>query len=59
MIRNSFDRSYYFKGVLLLVRKDEKISVEEKELLMKIGIILRFNQRPVAFGPDLFLSDQP
>jgi len=45
MIRNSLDRSYYFKGMLLLVRKDEKISVEEKELLMKIGKILRFNQR--------------
>jgi len=31
--------------MLLLVRKDEKISVEEKELLMKIGKILGFNQR--------------
>ena len=45
MIRNSLDRSYYFKGMLLLVRKDEKISVEEKELLMKVGKILRFNQQ--------------
>jgi len=45
MIRNSLDRSYYFKGMLLLVRKDKKISNEEKELLMRIGKILRFNQR--------------
>ena len=42
---NSLDRSYYFKGMLLLVRKDEKISLEERELLMRIGKILRFNQR--------------
>lgn len=45
MIRSSLDRSYYFKGMLLLVRKDEKISVEERKMLMKIGKILRFNQR--------------
>ena len=42
---NSLDRSYYFKGMLLLVRKDEKICAEEKKLLMRIGKILRFNQR--------------
>ena len=45
MLRNSMDRSYYFKGMLLLVRKDEKISGEERALLMRIGKILRFNQR--------------
>jgi len=44
-ILNSLDRSYYFKGMLLLVKKDEKISLEEKELLMRIGKILRFNQQ--------------
>jgi hypothetical protein len=31
--------------MLLLVRKDEKICAEEKKLLMRIGKILRFNQR--------------
>jgi hypothetical protein len=45
MILNSLDRSYYFKGMLLLVKKDDKISLEEKELLMRIGSLLRFNQQ--------------
>jgi hypothetical protein len=45
MVMNSLDRSYYFKGMLLLVRKDDKISLEEKELLLRIGRLLRFNQR--------------
>jgi hypothetical protein len=31
--------------MLLLARQDEKINMKEKELLMKIGKILRFNQQ--------------
>jgi len=45
LVMKSLDRSYYFKGMLLLVRKDDKISLEEKELLIRIGKLLRFNQR--------------
>ena len=39
------DKSNYFKGLLLLVRKDKKISPEEKSLIKRVGNILGFEQK--------------
>jgi len=37
------DRSHYFKGLLLLIKKDNKITEEERQLLMQVGELLQFN----------------
>ncbi len=41
---NVIDRSNYFKGLLLLVGKDKKISLEEKKWMKKVGEILGFEK---------------
>ncbi len=38
------DRSLYFKGLLLLTRKDNIIANEEKALLLRLGELLQFNR---------------
>ncbi len=38
------DRSNYFKGLLLLARKDNIIADEEKEMLLRLGELLQFNR---------------
>lgn len=38
------DRSLYFKGLLLLTRKDNFIADEEKALLLRLGELLDFNR---------------
>lgn len=38
------DRSNYFKGLLLLARKDNIIADEEKAVLLRLGQILQFNR---------------
>jgi len=38
------DRSIYFKGLLLLIKRDNIITSEEKELMMKIGLTLGFEE---------------
>ncbi len=38
------DRSFYFKGLLLLTRKDNVIADEEKTLLLHLGELLQFNR---------------
>ena len=42
---NLFDRSNYFRGSLLLIRKDHKISLPESELMKRIGKALGFEKR--------------
>lgn len=39
------DRSNYFKGLLLLIGKDNKISQNESELLKKVGAKLGFDKK--------------
>ncbi len=39
------DKSNYFKGLLLLIKKDNRINEDERELLKKIGKILGFEKR--------------
>jgi hypothetical protein len=36
------DRSLYYKGLMLLIRKDHEISDEERSIMMRIGEILGF-----------------
>ena len=38
------DRSLYFKGLMLLIRKDQNINEEEKRLMMRIGKIMGFEE---------------
>lgn len=44
MLMNLMDRSFYLKGLLLLVKKDGNIYPEEKEMLMRLGRLLQFNE---------------
>ena len=44
MIIDVIDGSNYFKGLLLLIRKDHKISNHEAELMKKIGKSLGLNE---------------
>lgn len=38
------DRSHYYRGLLLLTRKDNIITDEEKALLLRLGELLQFNR---------------
>ncbi len=38
------DRSNYYRGLLLLARKDRKITAHESELMMRIGTTLGFDR---------------
>ena len=44
MEMNLADRSNYFKGLLLLTRKDNIITNEEKAMLLRMGELLQFNR---------------
>ena len=39
------DRSLYFKGLLLLIRKDQVVAEEERALMMRIGQLFNFEKR--------------
>lgn len=39
------DRSLYFKGLMLLIRKDREIRKEEKQLMTRIGAIMGFEKK--------------
>ena len=45
MKMNVIDRSNYFRGSLLLIRKDHKISTPESEMMKRIGKALGFEKR--------------
>jgi hypothetical protein len=58
------DRSLYFKGLLLLIRKDRSIHAEEKRMMMRAGKILGFEKtfcenaiRDVLVNP--YIEDVP
>jgi len=44
MTDNFLDRSNYFKGLLLLVGKDQKVSEAEKKLIFAVGKTLGFEK---------------
>jgi hypothetical protein len=39
------DRSYYYKSLLILIRRDRTIDSRERELMMRIGKMLDFDPR--------------
>lgn len=39
------DKSNYFKGLLLLIKKDNQMNEDERELLKKIGKVLGFEKK--------------
>ncbi|GAB4330701.1 MAG: hypothetical protein Kow0037_06710 [Calditrichia bacterium] len=39
-----YERSQYFRGLLLLIARDGKISPDEKKILLKIGQVLGFDR---------------
>ena len=39
------DRSNYLRGLLILIRSDNKISEEEKDIVMNCGVTLGFEER--------------
>lgn len=44
-MENFLDRSNYFRGILIIVAKDGKISEEERNFVMKVGKNLGFEKR--------------
>lgn len=44
MTLNLLDRSNYFKGLLLLVGKDKKVTEKEKEMMKNLGKTLGFDK---------------
>ena len=44
MTNNFLDRSNYFKGLLLLVGKDQKVSEAEKDMIFTVGKTLGFEK---------------
>ncbi len=52
------DKSYYFKGLLLLIGKDFIISEEERHLLQDIGKALGFEQKFIDSSIDNLLENK-
>lgn len=44
MLMTLADRSNYFKGLLLLTRKDDLITPEEEAMILRLGEVLQFNR---------------
>jgi hypothetical protein len=51
------DRSNYFKGLLLLIRKDQKTTQSEIDLMKRIGKILGFEKTFCANAIDEILAN--
>ena len=45
MSLTTIDKSKYFRGLLILIRKEHKISSVEKELMMNVGTRLGFEKK--------------
>ena len=52
------DRSKYFRGLLVLVRKDQVIHRRERDLILRIGKLLDFDQRFCAAALDDLLKNR-
>jgi hypothetical protein len=50
-------RSHYFKGLLVLLRRDGKIDTRERELILRIGQIFDFDSRFCEAAIDELLSN--
>jgi len=58
MTLNLIDRSNYFKGLLLLIRKDRVITNEEREMVKKLGTILSFDKKFVKNAINDILNNE-
>ncbi len=45
MSLTTIEKSKYFRGLLILIRKDHKVSSEEKKLMMNVGTRLGFEKK--------------
>jgi hypothetical protein len=52
------DRSLYFKGLILLIRKDRVVGEEEKALMMRIGQLFSFEKGFCQEVIDEILTNQ-
>jgi len=52
------DRSLYFRGLMLLIRKDREIRNEEKQLMMRIGAIMGFEKKFCKNAIDEIISNK-
>jgi hypothetical protein len=51
------DRSFYFKGLLLLIRKDQAVEEEEIALMMRIGRLFSFEKKFCQRAIDEILTN--
>lgn len=52
------DRSNYLKGLLILIRKDNLITKEERDLVLECGVSLGFEQRFCETAVDELLENE-
>jgi hypothetical protein len=50
-------KSYYYKGLLVLIRRDRVVDGREKDLMLQIGEILGFDRRFCEAAIDELLSN--
>ncbi|MBU0558465.1 MAG: TerB family tellurite resistance protein [Bacteroidetes bacterium] len=53
----TIDRSNYFRGLLLLISKDNKIDTEERSLMMSVGKVLGFEEKFCKTAIDEILEN--
>ncbi|MBU1099907.1 MAG: hypothetical protein KKA84_05815 [Bacteroidetes bacterium] len=58
MISNQLDKSNYFRSLLLLIGIDKGLSIEEKQLLRKVGILLGFDKTFTEESMTNFLENE-
>lgn len=57
MSMTTIDRSNYFRGLLLLISKDNKIDTEERSLMMSVGKVLGFEEKFCKTAIDEILEN--
>ena len=58
MSLSAIDKSKYFRGLLILMRKDQKVSSEEQELMMNVGARLGFEKKFCETAIDEILENE-
>jgi len=57
-MQDYLDRSNYFRGILIIVAKDRKISEEERKYVMEVGLKLGFEKKFCQLAIDEILDNQ-
>ncbi|MBU1101756.1 MAG: hypothetical protein KKA84_15270 [Bacteroidetes bacterium] len=58
MTMQLLDRSNYLKGLLILIRKDNLITTEERDLVLECGVSLGFEKRFCETAIDELLENE-